>query len=133
MSRQNIFPEKLPKRIVSGQVLYAPVVRIENAGSLIFISGLLARDIAGNIVGRGDMGAQLEQVGKNLAVALEAAGASLADLVKTSTYVTDIDEFFRHVDIRTKYFGALPTSTTVEVRRLSDPAFMVEIDAIAVV
>jgi enamine deaminase RidA (YjgF/YER057c/UK114 family) len=48
-------------------------------------------------------------------------------------YVTDIDEFFKHVDVRMEYFGALPTSTTVEVRRLAHPDFLVEIDAIAVV
>jgi enamine deaminase RidA (YjgF/YER057c/UK114 family) len=65
---------------------------------------------------------------------LEAAGAGLGDLVKTTTYVTDIDEFFRHADVRMRYFGsAMPTSTTVEVRRLSDPDFMIEVDAVAVV
>ena len=49
------------------------------------------------------------------------------------TFTTDIDEFFRHVDVRMKYFGALPTSTTVEVRRLSHPDLLVEIEAIAVI
>ena len=131
MRRENIFPAGLSRRVVSGHVLYAPVVRVENAGTLIFVSGLLARNGAGEIVGRGDMAAQLHQVGQNLATALEAAGASLADLVKTSTFVTDIDEFFKHADVRMKYFGALPTSTTVEVRRLSHPDFLVEIEAIA--
>ena len=99
---------------------------------LVFISGLLARDAAGNIVGKGDMGKQLEQVGENLRVALEAAGAGLVDLVRTTTYVTDIDEFFRHVEVRQRYFGpALPTSTTVEVRRLSHQDFLVEVEAFA--
>jgi enamine deaminase RidA (YjgF/YER057c/UK114 family) len=129
--RENIFPAALSKRVVSGHVLYAPVVRVENAGTLIFVSGLLARNGNGEIVGRGDMAAQLHQVGQNLAAALESAGASLADLVKTSTFVTDIDEFFKHADVRMKYFAALPTSTTVEVRRLSHPDFLVEIEAIA--
>ena len=131
MNRENVFPSNLSKRVVSGHLLYAPVVRVENAGTLLFVSGLLARNSAGEIVGRGDMAAQLDQVGQNLAAALEAAGASLAHLVKTNTFVTDIDEFFRHASIRMKYFGALPTSTTVEVRRLSHPDFLVEIDAIA--
>ena len=131
MSRENIFPPALSKRVVSGHVLYAPVVRVHNAGTLIFVSGLLARNVAGEIVGRGDMAAQIEQIGQNLSAALESAGASLAHLVKTNTYVTDIDEFFKHAAVRMKYFAALPTSTTVEVRRLSHPDFMVEIDAIA--
>jgi enamine deaminase RidA (YjgF/YER057c/UK114 family) len=46
--------------------------------------------------------------------------------------VTDIDEFFQHVDVRMEYFGALPTSTTVEVRRPAHPDGMVEVEAIAV-
>ena len=79
------------------------------------------------------MRAQIRQVGENLRAALEATGATLDNLVKTTTFVTDIDEFFRHVDVRHDYLGvALPTSTTVEVRRLSHPDLMVEIEAIAV-
>ena len=127
-----IFPEGLSKRVVGGHVLYAPVVRVV-PGRLVFVSGLLSRNRAGEIVGRGDMAAQIRQVGDNLVTALASAGASLSDLVRTQTFTTDIDEFFKHVDIRMKYFGdALPTSTTVEVRRLSHPDFLVEIEAIAV-
>ena len=66
--------------------------------------------------------------------ALEAAGATLNDLVRTNTYVTDIDEYFKHPDLRMQYLShAMPTSTTVEVRRLASPDFLVEIDAIAAV
>jgi 2-iminobutanoate/2-iminopropanoate deaminase len=130
--RQNIQPEALSKRVVDGHVLYSHVVVVEGK-RLIFIAGQLARDRHGNVVGPGDMRAQLRQVGENLKAALAAAGASLQDLVKTTTYVTDIDEFFRHVDVRMEYFGALPTSTTVEVRRLAHPDFLVEVEAIAVV
>jgi enamine deaminase RidA (YjgF/YER057c/UK114 family) len=80
------------------------------------------------------MGAQIAQVGENLRLALAAAGARLEDLVRTTTYVTDIDEFFNHVEVRMRYFGpALPTSTTVEVRRLAHPDFLVEVEAFAVV
>ena len=133
IERENLFPEALPKRVVGGHVLYSPVVTVV-AGKLVFVSGLLARNRAGEIVGNGDMGAQIRQVGENLTTALAAAGATLADLVRTQTFTTDIDEFFRHVDVRMEYFGAgLPTSTTVEVRRLSHPDFLVEVEAIAVV
>ena len=86
------------------------------------------------MVGAGDMGAQLRQVCDNVRAALAAAGADVADIVKTTTYVTDIDEFFKHVDVRSEYFGPEPpTSTTVEVRRLAAPEFLIEMDAIAVV
>ena len=78
------------------------------------------------------MRAQIEQVGENIKAALEAAGATLADIVKTTTYVTDMDEYFKHQDMRMRYFAdALPTSTTVQVARLSRPEFMVEIEAFA--
>ena len=63
---------------------------------------------------------------------MEVAGATFKDLVKTTTYVTDIDEFFKYPEERSKIFGeALPTSTTVEVRRLSQPELMLEIEAVA--
>jgi len=132
VERANIFPDGLSKRVVGGHVLYAPVVTVV-PGKLIFVSGLLARNQKGEIVGKGDMGAQIDQVGTNLKSALAAAGATLGHLVRTQTFTTDIDEFFKHVDVRMKYFSAaLPTSTTVEVRRLSHPDFLVEVEAIAV-
>lgn len=130
MMRQNIQPDALPRRVVGGHVLYSHVVVAEGR-RLVFISGQLSRDREGNIVGRGDMRAQIHQVGENLKAALEAAGATLNDLVKTTTYVTDIDEFFKHVDVRMQYFGALPTSTTVEVRRLAHPDLLVEVEGTA--
>ena len=131
MKLHRIQPKTVNVRKLNGETLYSHVVSV-SGGRQVFISGQLARDAMGNIVGRGDMRAQIEQVGKNLQACLDAAGAGLADLVKTTTYVTDIDEFFRHADIRMRYFGpALPTSTTVEVRRLSHPDFLVEVEAIA--
>jgi enamine deaminase RidA (YjgF/YER057c/UK114 family) len=130
--RHNLQPDMLAKRVVDGHVLYSHVVSVEGTRT-IYVSGQLARDRAGNIVGKGDMRAQLRQVGENLKVALEAAGASLGDLVKTTTFVTDIEEYFKHVDLRMQYFGAaLPTSTTVEIRRLAHPDFLVEVEAVAV-
>jgi enamine deaminase RidA (YjgF/YER057c/UK114 family) len=103
-------------------------------GRLIFISGQLARDASGTVVGVGDMAAQIEQVGRNIEASLAAAGASLSDLVRTTTYTTDIEEYFRHVEVRMRYFGAgMPTSTTVEVRRLSHSDFLVEVEALAII
>jgi 2-iminobutanoate/2-iminopropanoate deaminase len=132
MPRQKIQPEALARRVVNGHVLYSHVVVVEGRRT-IFVAGQLARDRHGNVVGKGDMRAQIRQVGENIKAALEAAGATLDDLVKTTTYVTDIEEFFKHVDVRMEYFGALPTSTTVEVRRLAHPDLLVEIEAMAVV
>ena len=86
------------------------------------------------LVGKGDMRAQIEQVGENIKTCLEAAGATLADIVKTNTFVTNYEEFAKHPDMRMRYFGpATPTSTTVEISRLADPDAMIEIEAIAVI
>lgn len=95
MKRQNIQPPALSKRVVGGHVLYSHVVVVEGKKT-IFVSGQLARNPGGDVVGKGDMRAQLRQVGENIKAALAAAGATLADIVKTNTYVTDIDEFFKH-------------------------------------
>ena len=88
IARRNIQPDALPRRVVAGHLLYSHVVEVRG-GRVIFISGQLARDASGAIVGPRDMRAQIRQVGENLKAALAAAGATLADLVKTSK---DLDE-----------------------------------------
>jgi 2-iminobutanoate/2-iminopropanoate deaminase len=133
IERQNIFPQDMPKRIVKGHLLYTPVVTVV-PGKLVFVSGILSRNSKGEIVGKGDMRRQIQQVCENLRTALAGAGATMADVVRRQTFTTDIDAFFQHVDARMEYFGdALSTSTTVEVRRLSHPDFLVEVEAIAVI
>ena len=119
--------------MVNGKARYAQVVTVSGTGKMIFVAGQLARDAQGVCVGKGDMRAQIEQVGENIKTCLEAVGATLADIVKTNTYVTDYQEFAKHPDMRMRYFGpATPTSTTVVVSRLAGPDFMVEIEAVAV-
>ena len=132
---ERIQSEKLHLRTSGGQVLYSQVMVVEVGGCRqIFVAGQTPRDRDGQCVGKGDMRAQIEQVGENIKAALEAAGATLDDIIKTTTYVTDMDEYFKHQDMRMRYFaGALPTSTTVQVVRLSRPEFMVEIEVMAIV
>jgi len=131
--RQNVDSSELYERKVGGHKLYSHAV-VAPTGRCVFISGQLARDADGKVVGRGDMRAQLRQVGENLKAALRAAGASLDDVVKITTYATDLDEFFKHVDLRAEYFGnVLPASTAVQVARLSHPDFLLEIEAVAVI
>jgi enamine deaminase RidA (YjgF/YER057c/UK114 family) len=133
VQRENIFPEGLSKRIVKGHVLYAPVVTIV-PGKLVFVSGILSRNSRGEIVGKGDMRRQIQQVFANIQTALAAVGATMSDVVKRQTFTTDIDAYFEHIDARMEYCGdELSTSTTVEVRRLSHPDFLVEVEVIAVV
>src|SRR5262249_27624944 len=108
VERQNIFPESLSRRVVKGQLLYTPVVTVV-AGTLGFVSGILSRNDRGEIVGKGDMRAQIRQVFANITVALAAAGAKWSDVV---TFTTDIDAYFQHIDARTEFCGEeLCTST----------------------
>lgn len=124
-------PEGVFHHTINGKTLYSHVV-ISDRPKFVFISGQLSKDEKGNIVGPGDMKAQIRQVGENLKKALAAAGATLDDLVRTNTYVTDMEEFLANIDARHDYLGVtLPTSTTVEIKRLSHPDLVVEIDAIA--
>jgi len=134
IKREKIQPAGIHVQIMAGQPAYTQVVTVSGSGRQVFVAGQLARDPDGNCVGKGDMRAQIQQVGENIKTCLAAAGASLADIVKTNTYVTDFDEFQKHGDMRLRYFGpATPTSTTVEVRRLAHPDFMIEVEAIAFV
>ena len=127
-------PPGMNVRMQQGKPAYSHVVTVTGPGKTIYVAGQLARDADGNIVGKGDMRAQMEQTFKNLEACLKAAGASWADVVKTNTFVTDYEQFSKHSDVRMRYIGvASPTSTTIEIKGLAQPEAMVEIELIAVV
>jgi enamine deaminase RidA (YjgF/YER057c/UK114 family) len=111
---------------------YSHVVDV-SGGRTIFISGQVALDKSGAVVGGGDMRAQAKQVFENLKTALDAAGASFADVVKLGFYVTDASQVQQIRDVRDTYINtdAPPASTLVEVRRLVRQEFLIEVDAIA--
>ena len=114
--------------------VYNHYVRVDQPGSLIFVSGQVSRDNDGNQVGQGSMLEQTRQCLRNVQKNLEAAGASLADVVWTTVYTTDIREFRQIVAAREEFFKtSLPTSTMVEVSHLADPGLLVEIAVIAAV
>ena len=124
IKREKIQPFGIHVRMMAGQPAYTQVVTVSGTGKMIFVAGQLARDPDGNCVGKGDMRAQIQQVRENIKTCLEAAGATLGDIVKTNTYVTSFDESQKHGDMRLRYFGpASPTSTTVKVRRFAHPDF----------
>lgn len=103
-------------------------------GRTIYIAGQVALDAKGQLVGDGDLAAQVRQVFANLEVALKATGATFDDVVKTNYYLRDAAQAQVIRDVRAKYFTkALPASTLVEVSRLANPGFLVEIEVIAVV
>ena len=134
IKREKIQPQGMHVVMRAGQPAYTHVVTVSGTGKMIFVAGQLARDANVNLVGKGDIRAQIQQVGENIKTGLEAAGATLADIVKTNTFVTNYEEYSKHGDMRARYFGpATPTSTTVQISRLADPDAMVEIEAIAVI
>ena len=127
-------PAGMNVRMQQGKAAYSHVVTVTGPAKTIYIAGQLARDAEGNIVGPGNMRAQLEQTFKNLEACLTAAGATWADVVKTNTFVTDYAAFSQCSDVRMRYFGvAVPTSTTIQISGLAQPGAMVEIEMIAVV
>ena len=103
-------------------------------GRTIYVSGQVAFDAAGQLVGRGDLAAQTKQVFANLDTALKAAGATFNDVVKTNYYMLDASQVQVIREVRSQYFTKeLPASTLVQVGRLANPDFLVEIEVIAVV
>ena len=103
-------------------------------GKTIYIAGQIALDAKGQLVGKGDLAAQTRQVFENLSIALKAAGASFDHVVKTNYYMRDASQVAVVREIRTKYFSKeLPASTLIEVPRLAQPDFLIEIEVVAVV
>lgn len=112
-------------------------VVVASGARTIYISGQVAMDAEGKLVGEGDLGAQTEQVMRNLGKALAAGGASFADVVKITTYVVDYKPEMRAVvgKARSPFFAGRepPASTLVGVSALALPGWLIEIEAIAVV
>jgi 2-iminobutanoate/2-iminopropanoate deaminase len=112
---------------------YSNCVRVR-AGSLLFISGQIGTDANGRLVGRDDAAAQANQALRNMELLLKANGASMADVVKVTVYVTNMDYLDVIAPVRLKYFPQDgPASAIVEVSRLALPDVKVEIEAIAAV
>ena len=106
---------------------------VVTAGPLIFVSGCVATDTNGKVVGGSDVVAQTRQVHENLEACVAAAGASFADVCKVTVYVKNIDDREKINTVRKEYFGAArPASTLVEISRFAREGMLVEIEAIAV-
>ena len=108
------------------------LVALRGGAHWVVVGLQAARDESGNIVGKGDMGAQLEQVGKNVEACLKAGRASLSDIIETRIYVVDPDQLARYADLRKRYFGsASPARTIVKKGGVSGPDNLVEVMAFA--
>lgn len=126
--KRELFPSGAPWEPIYG---YSRAVRM---GPLLAVSGTVAVADDGDIVGRGDAYAQTRRCIEIIRTALEAAGASLDDVIRTRAYVTDIEQWEEVARGHQESFGEIrPAATMVEVSRLIDPALLVEIEADAVV
>ena len=103
-------------------------------GRTVYIAGQVALDSAGKVVGAGDFAAQAEQVFRNLEHALKSVGGSMADLVKTTTFITDIKYVPALRDVRTRHLAKTrpPANTLVAVSGLARPELLIEIEGVAV-
>jgi enamine deaminase RidA (YjgF/YER057c/UK114 family) len=110
------------------------IVSIETPARILYLSGQVSKDPKGEIVARGDFEGQTRQVYQNLAILLKAAGASFKDVVKQNIYTTKPEEIQTFRKVRDEFMGTegLPASTYVGVTALADPAYLVEIEMIAV-
>ena len=127
MPSQPINPETL-----SRSRGYSQAVKV---GDTVYIAGQVSAGTDGNVVGKGDPEAQVRQVWRNIEAAVKAAGGTLQNVVKTTTYVTNIQYAAAVRKVREELFQSSnpPTSTLLVVAGLASPDYLVEIEAIAVV
>src|SRR5688572_8668692 len=135
IERQFMSPDDMWKRVENGNLLYVPVVTVHGADHAhVYLAGQMAREPTGEIVGKGDMTAQLRKVCENIGKGLAHAGATFDDVVRSTTYVTDIDEYYRCSAVRFEYFRKnRPASVLIQVVRLGHRDAMVEIEVEAII
>jgi enamine deaminase RidA (YjgF/YER057c/UK114 family) len=109
------------------------IVAITGGGRRVIVGGQVSRDTDGNVIGKGDMRAQIEQVSKNVQACLQAAGAKPSDIILIRAYVTDADAFKQNAEMRARYLGpeSAPSAVSAVPNLAAGPDFLVEIEAVA--
>lgn len=114
---------------------FTQAVIVPAGSDLLFVSGITARrGPQGDLVDAADIETQSQVILDNMAAILAEAGATMDDVVKTTTFVRDADQINRYRAVRDRYFGSTPpASSIVEVSRLYDPRMLVEVEAVAAI
>jgi enamine deaminase RidA (YjgF/YER057c/UK114 family) len=135
LKRYHIFPENTYKVGGNKQVIYTPVVVVEDTSHThVYLAGRTSRTLDGDVACPGDMRGQIREVCIAIQIALESVGATYADITRTITYTTDMKAYFAAIDERFKYFKPpLPTSTLIGVACLAMPEMLVEIEVEAII
>src|SRR5690348_9056837 len=135
IERFNIAPPGLYNRQLRGRYLFTPVVVITGGDHAhIYVAGKTSIQPDASIGGVGDLRAQIALVCQAIQASVEYVGANLDDVVRTVTYVRDIDAYYAVAEERYRYFAnALPTNTLIAVSRLAHPDMLIEIEAEAIV
>ena len=108
------------------------LVTLQGDGQVVHLKGQVPLDAEGNIVGIGDMPAQVDNFLENIQAVLAALGGEMGDILSLTQHTTDIAAFMTSGDVRARYFKErYPATTTVEVSVLYHPDILVEITAIA--
>ena len=134
-SKEFLSPNTL---IAPGPAGYSHIAKV-NRGTIVYLSGQVPSDASGKLIGEGDFEAQVEQIFANLKLAVEAAGGTMADIVKLNYYlVAEVDQAIvpKLRPIRDRYYINVenpPASTFVVVSRLMRPGWMIEIEAVAAI
>ena len=124
--REEIWVKGMPEPI-------SHFVHVVRAGRIVFVSGCVATDGQGRLVGGNDIVAQTRQVHENIKRCLAAAGATFADVCKVTVFLRNVADRERVNTVRKEYFGAhRPASTLVEISRLVRDEYLIEIEATAV-
>ncbi len=128
MAERNNISSGTPWESIVG---YSRAVRI---GNHVWVAGTTATDETGQVVAAGDAAAQTRYILQKIESALKDAGATMADVVRTRMFVTDISQWEAIGRVHGEFFGAVrPAATMVQVGKLIDPAHLIEIEADAFV
>jgi 2-iminobutanoate/2-iminopropanoate deaminase len=135
IKRQFLQPKDMWARVENGNLLYVPVVTVHGTDHAhVYLAGQMAREPGGAIVGIGDMRAQMRKTCENIEKGLAYAGATFDDVVRATTYVTDIEEYYRVSDERFKFFkNRRPASVLIQVSRLGHKDAIIEIEVEAII